>query len=278
MYYRRARQSREREPKGARSGGPDPKTGGRETAPQRSPHPVVTGDDDDDAVQALAQTVAAELEAAAAPHEAGLVSIHVSSSTWQFFRRGKDESDAALQQRIAAATSSAATGSCSRKDKVTLLPGVVHVRWLKPVGSSRGMLVVDTAYEPERWPSSFISDTLADVEEPPPSGDQRQAAVGTRWWRRSRERLTPRGASWPNGRCSSPPVSPVSPACSTTSNVSTASSAAAATAAIAAASCTWTCSSPTTSSSATPTAQGAGAASVSLSAHSSTFNIVVARI
>ena len=64
-----------------------------------------------------------------------------------------------------------------------VLKRVVHIRWLKNVGPiEHGVLVVNEAYAEETWEIKFISDSLADVTEPPAEDRPAEIAAGTCWW------------------------------------------------------------------------------------------------
>ena len=68
---------------------------------------------------------------------------------------------------------------------IKVLKRTVHIRWLKNVGPiEHGVLVINEAYAAETWEIRHISDTLADVDEPPEADRPAEIAAGTRWWRR----------------------------------------------------------------------------------------------
>ena len=59
---------------------------------------------------------------------------------------------------------------------------VIFIRWLKPVGPIEdGILVINPEFTEQSWEIKFVSNSLVDVEEPPPQERSAEIAEGTRW-------------------------------------------------------------------------------------------------
>ena len=59
---------------------------------------------------------------------------------------------------------------------------VIHIKWLKPIGPIEdGVLVINPEFTEQSWEIKFVSNSLVDVEEPPPQERSAEIAEGTRW-------------------------------------------------------------------------------------------------